>query len=83
MKTGQESAETRFTSPYVVYDHRTATFYDDCVDLATTDGRTGTDYVLSDEDGDRLHSTYLFADEYEITGAELHSHDSTWVLRIH
>ena len=82
-KQGNKASKSHFISPHVVYDHRTTTFYDDCVDLATTDGRTGAGYILPDEDGDTSHPTYLFADEYEITGAERHSHDGTWVLRIH
>jgi transposase len=29
------------------------------------------------------HSEYLFSDEYETTGAELHYHDSDWELHVH
>ena len=82
-KNGKKASKPRFTSPHVVYDHRTATFHDDYVSLATTDGRIEADYVLPDEDSDTPHSEYLFSDEYEITGAELHSQDGNWVLHIH
>jgi putative transposase len=82
-KNGKKASKPRFTSPHVVYDHRTATFHDDYVSLATTDGRIEADYVLPEEDSDTPHSEYLFSDEYEITGAELHYHDCNWVLHVH
>jgi len=82
-KTGKKASKPQFTSPHVVYDHRTATFHDDYVSLATTDGRIEADYVLPDEDSNTPHSEYLFSDEYETTGAELHYHDGNWVLHIH
>jgi IS605 OrfB family transposase len=71
------------TSPHVVYDHRTATFYDDYVSLATTDGRIEVDYVLPDRDSETPHAEYLFSNEYETTGAELHRKHGEWQLHIH
>ena len=82
-KQGKKASKPTFTSPHVVYDHRTATFHDDYVSLATTDGRIEADYVLPDEGRKTPHSEYFFSDEYETTGAELHSHDGDWVLHIH
>ena len=82
-KNGKKASKPRFTSLHVVYGHRTATFHGDYVSLATTDGRIEADYILPDEDSDTPHSKYLFSDEYETTGAELHSHDGDWVLHIH
>jgi len=82
-KQGKKASKPTFTSPHVVYDKRTATFYDDSVSLATTDGRIEVDYVLPNEDSGTPHSEYLFSDEYETTGAELHYHDGNWVLHIH
>ncbi|MFW5963582.1 MAG: RNA-guided endonuclease TnpB family protein, partial [Natronomonas sp.] len=58
-KQGKKASKPRMTSPHVVYDHRTATFYDDYVSLATTDGRVETDYVLPDRDIDTPHTEYL------------------------
>jgi len=72
-----------FTSSHLVYDHRTATFHEEYVTLATTDDRIEADYVLPDEDRDTPHSEYLFSDEYETTGAELHYRDGSWMLHIH
>ncbi|MFC7141164.1 RNA-guided endonuclease InsQ/TnpB family protein [Halosimplex aquaticum] len=82
-KQGKKASKPRFTSPHVVYDHRTATFHDEYVSLATTDGRIKVDYVLPDEDSETPHSEYLFSDDYETTGAELHYRDGTWVLHVH
>ncbi|NIC00877.1 IS200/IS605 family element transposase accessory protein TnpB [Halobacterium sp. R2-5] len=83
-QNGKKASEPTFTSPHVVYDKRTATFHDDYVSLATTDGRIEVDYVLPDEDSDTPHSEYLFSDKYEITGAELHyQDDGDWVLHVH
>ena len=82
-KNGKKASKPTFTSPHVVYDKRTATFLDDHVSLATTDGRIEADYVLPDEDSDTPHSEYLFSDEYETTSAELHYRDGDWVLHIH
>jgi len=82
-KNGKKASKPHFTSPHVVYDKRTATFHDDYVSLATTDGRIEANYILPDEDSDTPHSQYLFADEYETTGAELPYRDGDWILHIH
>ncbi len=82
-KNGKKASKPRMISPHVVYDHRTATFYDDYVSLATTDGRIEADYVLPDRDSDTPHTDYLFSDEYETTGAELHRKHGEWQLHIH
>ena len=80
---GKKASKPRFTSPHVVYDHRTATFHDDYVSLATVDSRIEADYVLPDEDSDTPHAEYVFSDEYETTGAELHYTNGNWMLHIH
>jgi len=82
-KSGKKASKPVFISPHVVYDKRTATFHDDYVSLATIDGRIEADYVLPDEDSDTPHSEYLFSDEYETTGAELHYRGGNWVLHVH
>ena len=82
-ENGKKASKPHFTSPHIVYDHRTATFHEDYVSLATTDGRVEADYVLPDEDSDTPHSEYFFSDEYETTGAELHYRDGDWMLHIH
>jgi len=82
-QNGKKASKPHFSSPHVVYDKRTATFHDDSVSLATTDGRIEAEYVLPDEHSDTPHSKYLFSDEYETTGAELHSCDGDWVLHVH
>ena len=71
-----------FTSPHVVYDHRTATFHDEYASLATVDGRIETDYVLPDKERDTPNAEYLFSDEHETTGAELHYTNGNWMPHI-
>ena len=82
-KQGKKASIPRFTSPHIVYDHRTATFHDDWVSLATVDGRIEVDYVLPDEDRDTPYADYLFSDDYETTGAELHYSNGNWMLHVH
>jgi IS605 OrfB family transposase len=80
---GKQAGKPHFTAPHVVYDKRTATFYDNFVSLATTEERVKADYILPDEDSETPHSEYLFSDDYEITGAELHYRNGKWMLHIH
>ena len=82
-KQGKKASMPHFTSPHVIYDHRTATFHDEYVSLATVGGRIETDYVLPDDERDTPHADYFFADEYETTGAELHYTNGNWMLHIH
>jgi IS605 OrfB family transposase len=80
---GKKATKPQFTSPHVVYNHRTATFHDDYVSLATVDRRIEADYVLPDESSDTPHAEYLFSSEYETTGAERHYNNGNWILHIH
>ena len=82
-KNGKKASKPTFTSPHVVYDHRTATFHDEYVSLATVDGRIEADYVLPDKDNDTPHADYFFSDKYGTTGAELHYTNGNWMLHIH
>jgi transposase len=82
-KNGEKANKPRFTSPHVVYDSRTATFYDDYVSLATVDGRIEAEYILPDEGVSEPHDEYLYGDDYERTGAELHKTNGKWMLHIH
>ncbi len=82
-KQGKKALRPTFTSPHVAYDHRTATFHDEYVSLATVDGRIEADYVLPDNERDTPHAEYFFSDEYETTGAELHFSNGDWVLHVH
>jgi len=49
MGTGQEGIEAIYDSLHVMYNHCTATFYDDYVSLATTAGRIEADYRLPND----------------------------------
>ena len=82
-ENGKKASMPHFTSPHIVYDHRTATFHDEYVSLATVDGRIEADYVLPTEERGTPHAEYLFSDEYETTGAELHYTNGSWMLHIH
>jgi len=74
-KQGQYAGRPHFSTPTVVYDKRCATFHDDHASLSTIDGRIEARYVLPDEDRDTPHSRYLFNDDSEVTGADLHYRD--------
>lgn len=71
-KRGKKASLPHFTSPFLEYDKRSATFHDDHASLSTVGGRITAEYVLPDEDRDTPHSSYLFSDDYETTGATLH-----------
>jgi putative transposase len=81
-KQGEYAGKPHFSKPTVVYDKRCATFHDEYVSLATVDGRIEVGYVLPDEDRDTPHSRYLDTDDYEVTGAELHTKDGEWFLHL-
>ena len=71
-KRGKYASRPYFSSPFLEYDKRSATFNADHATLSTVGGRVTAEYVLPDEDRDTPHVEYLFGDEYETTGATLH-----------
>ena len=79
---GRYSALPTFTTPFVEYNQRNATFHEDSASLATVDGRVTVEYVLPDEDRDTPHSRYLLNDEYETTGATLHYRNGEFYLHV-
>ena len=81
-KQGEYAGKPHFSNPTAVYDKRCATFHDGFVSLATVDGRIEVEYVLPDADRDTPHSRYLFNEDYEVTGAELHHRDDGWFLHL-
>ena len=81
-KQGDSAAKPHFTSPTLVYDKRCATFHDDHATLSTDDGRITAEYVLPDERRETTHSAYLFNNDYEVTGAELHYRDGEFYLHV-
>jgi len=82
-RQGKNASMPHFTSPHLVYDHRTATFHDGYVSLATINSRIEADYVLPDDERDTPHAEYFFSDNYETTGAELHYTNGNWMLQIY
>lgn len=82
-KRGKNASLPHFTSPFLEYDKRSATFHDDHGSLSTVGGRITAEYVLLDEDRDTPHSLYLFSDDYETTGATLHYRETTDEFYLH
>ena len=81
-KQGEYAGKPHFSKPTVVYDKRCARVHDEYVSLATVDGRMEVGYVLPDADRDTPHSRYPDTDDYEVTGAELHTKDGEWFLHL-
>ncbi|WP_323676699.1 transposase [Halorubellus sp. PRR65] len=81
-KQGDHAGKPQFSAPTLVYDKRCATFNDDHATLSTVDGRITAQYILPDESCETPHSEYLFDDEYEVTGAELHYRDGEFYLHV-
>jgi IS605 OrfB family transposase len=71
-KRGKYASRPYFSSLFLEYDKRSATFNADHATLSTVEGRITAEYVLPDEDRDTPHAEYLFGDDYETTGATLH-----------
>ena len=81
-KQGDYAGKPHFTASTLVYDKRCATFHDDHATLSTVEGRVTVEYVLPSEDRETPHSEYLFNDDYDVTGAELHCRDGEFYLHV-
>ena len=81
-KRGKYASRPYFSSPFLEYDQRSATFNADHATLSTVEGRITAEYVLPDEDRDTPHAKYLFGDEYETTGATLHYREDGFYLHV-
>ncbi|MFD1571678.1 RNA-guided endonuclease InsQ/TnpB family protein [Halorubrum laminariae] len=81
-KQGDYAGKPHFSAPTLVYDKRCATFNDDHATLSTVEGRITAEYVLPDESRETPHSEYLFTDDYEVTGGELHYRDGEFYLHV-
>ncbi|MFW5911619.1 MAG: RNA-guided endonuclease InsQ/TnpB family protein [Halolamina sp.] len=81
-KHGDYAGKPHFTTPTLVYDRRCATFNDDHATLSTVEGRITAEYVLPDESRETPHSEYLFTDDYEVTGGEVHYRDGEFYLHV-
>ena len=82
-KRGKKASLPQFSSPFLEYDKRSATFHDDHASLSTVGGRITAEYVLPDENRETPHSEYLFSDDYETTGATLHYRETTDEFYLH
>jgi IS605 OrfB family transposase len=79
---GEYASLPTFSTPFVEYNQRNATFYDDHASLSTVDGRVTVEYVLPDETRDTPHSEYLRSEEWEQTGATLHYRRGSFYLHV-
>ncbi|PSQ38239.1 transposase [Halobacteriales archaeon SW_5_70_135] len=82
-KRGKKASLPRFTSPFLEYDQRSATFNDDHASLSTVGGRITAEYVLPGENHDTPHSQYLLSEDYETTGATLHYREPAGEFYLH
>ena len=79
---GEYASLPTFSTPFVEYNRRNATFDDDHATLSTVEGRVTAGFVLPDENRDTPHSKYLQSDEWETTGATLHHDRGSFYLHI-
>ena len=79
---GESASVPTFSTPFVEYNQRNATFHDDHATLSTVDGRVTVGFVLPDENRDTPHSEYLRSDEWEPTGATLHYSRGSFSLHV-
>ena len=79
---GEHASLPTFTTPFVDYNRRNATFNADHATLSTVEGRITAEYVSPDENRDTPHSEYLLNDEYETTGATLHYRNGEFFLHV-
>ncbi|PSQ25007.1 transposase [Halobacteriales archaeon QS_9_67_17] len=79
---GEYASLPTFSTPFVDYNQRNATFHSDHASLSTVNGRVTVEYVLPDETRDTPHSEYLRSDEWETTGATLHYDRGSFYLHV-
>ena len=79
---GEYASLPTFSTPFVEYNQRNVTLYDDHASLSTVDGRVTAEYVLPDETRNTPHSEYLHSDEWEQTGATLHYRRGDFYLHV-
>ena len=79
---GEYASLPTFSTPFMEYNQRNATFHDDHASLSTVDGRATVEYVLPDESRDTPHSEYLRSDKWEQTGATLHYYRGSFYLHV-
>jgi len=79
---GEYASLPTFSTPFVEYNRRNATFNDDHATLSTVEGRVTVGFVLPDEDRDTPHSQYLQSDGWETTGATLHYRHGSFYLHV-
>ncbi|GAA0216821.1 RNA-guided endonuclease TnpB family protein [Halobacterium noricense] len=79
---GEYASLPTFTSPFVEYNQRNATFHDDHASLSTVDGRVIVEYVIPEVTGETPFSEYLRSNKWETTGATLHYRRGDFYLHV-
>lgn len=79
---GWDTSKPRFTSPTVVYDDRSMSFFgDETVSLATTEGRVRATLRLPDDE-EGYQQQFLEDETWERTQSTLHERDGAFFLHI-
>lgn len=83
-KRGKKASLPTFTTPFLEYDKRSASFHDDHASLSTVNGWVRADYVLPSDPEGTPHGDYLLNDDYTTTGATLHYRpvEGEWYLHV-
>ena len=81
-KQGDYAGKLNFSVPTFVYDKRCAIFNNDHATLSTVEGRITARCVLPDYERETPRSGYLFNDDYDVTGGELHYRDGEFYLHV-
>ncbi|MEF8819180.1 MAG: transposase [Haloferacaceae archaeon] len=79
---GRYASLPTFSTPFVEYNQRNATFNDGHATLSTVEGRVTVGFVLPDESRDTPHSQYLQSDGWTTTGATLHYRHGSFYLHV-
>lgn len=79
---GRKASLPTFTSRFLDYDKRSASFHDDHASLATVSGRVRADYVLPNDPEGTPHEKWMFDDNREVAGATFHKYGGDYHLHL-
>jgi IS605 OrfB family transposase len=79
---GRKASLPTFTSRFLDYDKRSASFHDDHASLATASGRVRADYVLPNDPEGTPHEKWLFDENREVAGATFHKYGGDYYLHL-
>jgi len=79
---GEYASLPTFTSHFVEYNQRNATFHDDHASLSTVDGRVIIEYVIPEVTRETPFSEYLQSNKWETAGSTLHYRRGDFYLHV-